>query len=176
MMKPTPKSRADENLHKWFKANPWYGVRGNEAITDAAMQAHDDIVTNGIIEVGTERYYEEVDRLIAASNAPINTSVPVKNHDHKVQMTAQEIAVAKRLGITMEEFARGKLNASLKKGAHGLHNAAITPGGLIVTQTMRRDQRREQYTHMSTTKLIDIIEELDALNQELETTLDEVVE
>ena len=112
----TPKAK------KWAEENSWFG--NDEVMTNAAITIHNNISQEGI-EVDSEEYYNEVnsrlrkyfpDSFDAAKDEPKKeTTKPVQTvasagrsqqGRRTVKLTKSQVAIAKRLNVPLEEYAR----------------------------------------------------------------------
>ena len=116
MPKITPKAK------KWAEENKWFGT--DEVMTNAAITIHNNISQEGI-EVDSDEYYNEVnsrlrkyfpDSFDAAKDEPKKeTTKPVQTvasagrsqqGRRTVKLTKSQVAIAKRLNVPLEEYAR----------------------------------------------------------------------
>ena len=112
----TPKAK------KWAEENSWFG--NDEVMTNAAITIHNNISQEGI-EVDSNEYYNEVnsrlrkyfpDSFDAAKDEPKKeTTKPVQTvasagrsqqGRRTVKLTKSQVAIAKRLNVPLEEYAR----------------------------------------------------------------------
>ena len=112
----TPKAK------KWAEENKWFG--NDEIMTNAAITIHNNISQEGI-EVDSDQYYNEVNsrlkRYFPESFGNTNdepkkeTPKPVQTvasagrsqqGRRTVKLTKSQVAIAKRLGVPLEEYAR----------------------------------------------------------------------
>ena len=112
----TPKAK------KWAEENSWFG--NDEVMTNAAITIHNNISQEGI-EVDSDEYYNEVnsrlrkyfpDSFDAAKDEPKKeTTKPVQTvasagrsqqGRRTVKLTKSQVAIAKRLNVPLEEYAR----------------------------------------------------------------------
>ena len=111
----TPKAK------EWAEKNKWFGE--DKIMTDAAVSIHQQVVQEGI-EVDSDEYYNEVNSRIGKyfPNAFENTTEEVKEQPKPVQtvasagrkqhgrrtvkLTKSQVAIAKRLGVPLEEYAK----------------------------------------------------------------------
>ena len=125
----TPPPQPDARTMAWAKKNTWFG-RDRE-MTDYARHIHDRLVVFERIDPSTEEYWSALDREVRkryphiaadeedADSRPTqqNKSVvvaPVKRNStppRKIQLSASEVAIAKRLGLTIEQYAAEKLRS-----------------------------------------------------------------
>jgi len=108
----------DPKAEAWAKKNEWFG--DDQAMTFAAFGIHKELVEGGI-DPTSNTYYSEVDRLMR-DNFPHKFSeeqaAPVqqvaassrgasgKRAARKVKLTPSQVAIAKRLNVPLEEYAK----------------------------------------------------------------------
>jgi len=125
----TPPPKADAKTLDWAKKNTWFG-RDRE-MTDFARHVHDRLVVFDRVHPTTDEYWEKLDGEMRkryphiAEDAdeedtrapqPKQSVVvaPVKRNStppRKVQLSASEVTIAKRLGLTIEQYAAEKLRS-----------------------------------------------------------------
>jgi len=112
----TPKAK------KWAEDNKWFGE--DEVMTNAAITIHNNLAAEGL-EVDSDEYYNEVNARLrkyfpanfASENdepkqeqkKPVQTvaSAGRKQQGRRtVRLTKSQVAIAKRLGVPLEEYAR----------------------------------------------------------------------
>jgi len=112
----TPKAK------KWAEDNPWFG--NDEVMTNAAITIHNNISQEGI-EVDSEEYYNEVNSRLRKyfpesfddtkdepkkeKPKPVQTVASAGRSQQgrrTVKLTKSQVAIAKRLGVPLEEYAR----------------------------------------------------------------------
>ena len=107
---PPPSPRAQE----WASSNTWFGQ--DKAMTNAAFGIHQDLVEKGF-DAESEEYYAEVDKQIrgyfpnkfAEDTKPVQTvaSAGRKQQGRRtVKLTRSQVAIAKKLGVPLEEYAK----------------------------------------------------------------------
>ena len=113
---PEPDPKAEE----WASRNTWFGK--DRAMTFTAFEIHKDLVNEGF-DPKSDDYYKEVDKRIRVdfshkfdSNAVEHTSKPVqsvasaqrsvKPGRKTVRLTSSQVAIAKKLGVPLEEYAK----------------------------------------------------------------------
>ena len=123
---PRPAPTVDPKAETWRQKNTWFGV--DEEMTALALGLHEKLVRSGV-DPRSDDYYRRVDetmkkrfsdyfedaqpteeaekpvRKISTVVAPATRSTGSK----QVRITASEAAIAKRLGLTPEAYAREKL-------------------------------------------------------------------
>lgn len=125
----TPPPRPDDKTMAWAKKNTWFG-RDRE-MTDFARHVHDRLVVFDRVDPTTDEYWDRLDGELRkryphiAPDADEEDSktpqqkqsvvvAPVKRNStppRKVQLSASEVAIAKRLGLTIEQYAAEKLRS-----------------------------------------------------------------
>ena len=108
----------DQRASEWAQANPWFGP-SNPEMTGYAMGLHQKLVESEGVDPSSDEYYERIDSRMRElfpeqfdevvkpkrqSNvvAPATRSMSSK----KVTLKKSEVAIAKRLGVPLEEYAR----------------------------------------------------------------------
>ena len=113
---PAPDPRAEE----WASRNTWFGQ--DRAMTYTAFEIHKDLVNEGF-DPKSDEYYAEVDKRIKVdfphkfgntsekqSTKPVQTVASaqrsVKPGRKTVRLTSSQVAIAKKLGVPLEEYAK----------------------------------------------------------------------
>lgn len=108
---PEPDSRTQE----WGDRNKWFGV--DDEMTSFALGVHKKLVGEGVAPTSNE-YYERIDARMRdvfpgkfgvvrrQSNSTVVAPVGRSPKGTKVVLTNSQVAIAKRLGITPEAYAR----------------------------------------------------------------------
>ena len=108
VVKPDPKAE------EWASRNAWFGK--NKVMTYAAMGLHEELVEEGF-DATTDEYYTEIDKRIAKSlpqqgsqarptqkvGSAVRTSATGRR---TVKLTPSQVAIAKKLGVPLEEYAK----------------------------------------------------------------------
>ena len=111
---PDPKAEA------WAVKNTWFGT--DRAMTNTAIAHHQDLEGEGY-DTTSEEYYQEIDKRMRVdfptkfgNNEAEKTSAPVQtvasaNRSVKpgrktVRLTSSQVAIAKKLGVPLEEYAK----------------------------------------------------------------------
>ena len=115
---PAPDPRADA----WAQKNPWFGV--DNAMTYTAFDIHKKLVEEGYDPGSSpDEYYSEVDKRIrlefphkfgnneSSAAEPVQTVASAKRPATKgrrktVKLTPSQVAISKRLGVPLEEYAK----------------------------------------------------------------------
>jgi hypothetical protein len=113
---PTPDPRAED----WASRNPWFGT--DRPMTFTAFEIHKDLVNEGF-DPQSQDYYVEVDKRIRVdfshkfgntttkqSTTPVQTVASanrsVKPGRQTVRLTSSQVAIAKKLGVPLEDYAK----------------------------------------------------------------------
>ena len=114
---PKPDPRAE----KWAQDNEWFGQ--DQTMTYAAFGIHKTLIEQEGFDPNTEEYYTELDNRIRSefshkfsdnrkTNAPrvasagSTASRSGAKRSRTVKLTPSQIAIAKRLGVPLEEYAK----------------------------------------------------------------------
>ena len=119
----TPQSlpEADPEAEEWASRNKWFGT--NRAMTFTAFEIHKDLVDKEGFDPRSDEYYAEIDRRIRVDfphkfdkGGDIQTTRPVqsvasasrsaKTGRKQVRLTSSQVAIAKKLGVPLEEYAK----------------------------------------------------------------------
>jgi len=110
--------RPDPKAEQWALRNAWFG--SDEAMTYAAFGIHKKLVEDEGFDPQSDDYYNELDRRIAdkfgnggngANRRPAQTVVGASRNvsgrsGKKVRLTPSQVAIAKKLGVPLEEYAK----------------------------------------------------------------------
>lgn len=116
---PKPSSRAQE----WAQKNPWFGKEGHEDMTAQAFVAHERAVKQGIAP-DSDEYYNRIDQAVRSmfpdrfnggdegqqnrQRPGVVVAPPGRTSGQtprKVTLTQTQVSIAKRLGLTVEQYA-----------------------------------------------------------------------
>ena len=119
---PTPQDlpAPDPQAEAWAGRNTWFGQ--DRAMTFTAFEIHKDLVAEGI-DPKSDEYYAEVDNRIKVdfphkfgntttkqTNRPVQSVASanrsVKSDRKTVRLTSSQVAIAKKLGVPLEEYAK----------------------------------------------------------------------
>jgi len=112
---PDPKATA------WAEKNDWFGK--DEAMTYTAFAVHRKLVEQEGYDPRSDEYYEEIDRqireqfptkfeaekskkVVDQTVAPAVKSTSSKGNKRTVRLTPSQVAIAKKLGVPLEEYAK----------------------------------------------------------------------
>jgi hypothetical protein len=122
LRQPTPQDlpAPDPQAEAWAGRNTWFGQ--DRAMTFTAFEIHKDLVAEGI-DPKSDEYYAEVDNRIKVdfphkfgntttkqTNRPVQSVASanrsVKSGRKTVRLTSSQVAIAKKLGVPLEEYAK----------------------------------------------------------------------
>ena len=112
--------QADPRAEEWAAKNDWFG--NDRAMTFTAFEIHKDLVEKEGFDPRSQEYYEEIDKRIRIDfpnkfgNTEQTTTKPVqsvasanrsaKTGRKQVRLTSSQVAIAKKLGVPLEEYAK----------------------------------------------------------------------
>ena len=111
----------DPRAEAWASKNSWFGT--DRAMTYTAFEIHKDLTEKEGYDPSSDEYYAEVDKRIKVdfphkfgntsekqTTAPVQTvasaSRSVKPGRKTVKLTSSQVAIAKKLGVPLEEYAK----------------------------------------------------------------------
>ena len=111
----------DPKAEAWASKNPWFGT--DRAMTYTAFEIHKDLTEKEGFDPSSDEYYAEVDKRIKVdfphkfgntsekqSTKPVQTVASaqrsVKPGRKTVRLTSSQVAIAKKLGVPLEEYAK----------------------------------------------------------------------
>jgi hypothetical protein len=104
-----PSPRAQE----WADNNTWFGK--DKVMTNAAFTIHEDLVQKGF-DPESDEYYTEIDKQLQdnfpskfVKERPVQTVASAGRKQQgrrKVTLTRSQVAIAKKLGVPLEEYAK----------------------------------------------------------------------
>ena len=116
---PAPQPEPDPKAQSWAEDNPWFG--NDRAMTMTSFVIHQDLMNEGFDATSNE-YYSEVnkrirddfpdkfDREITQTNRPAQAVAPAKRSAKAgrktVRLTPSQVAIANKLGVPLEEYAK----------------------------------------------------------------------
>ena len=128
VQQPVPRS-ANPKLVAWQERNPWYGA--DEEMTAAALGLHEKLKRSGEVAIGSDEYYATLDKTIRkrfpeyfvqteeqevevskakaepARTKPSTVVAPAvrSTASNKIKLKTSQVALAKKLGLTPEQYA-----------------------------------------------------------------------
>ena len=115
MADPQAQPAPDPKAQEWASDNKWFGT--DKAMTYTAMSFHDDLVAEGF-DATSDEYYNEIDRRIRKEfphkfedqSKPMQTVASAVRKSasgrRTVKLTPSQVAIAKKLGVPLEEYAK----------------------------------------------------------------------
>ena len=120
----------DPRAEAWAAKNTWFGT--DKPMTYTAFEIHKDLTEKEGYDPNSDEYYAEVDKRIRVdfphkfgntenkqSTTPVQTVASanrsVKPGRKQVRLTSSQVAIAKKLGVPLEEYAKQLKNT--KEGA-----------------------------------------------------------
>jgi hypothetical protein len=116
----------DPRVEDWAERNPWYGR--DTAMTHAAWGIHRQLIQSEGFDPNSNEYYDELDTRLKQtfpqklgggqqtqtnrSTRPVQTVAPasrssgINNARRTVKLTPSQVAIAKKLGVPLEEYAK----------------------------------------------------------------------
>ena len=126
--------KADPKATSWAAKNEWFGA--DEPMTLTAFSIHNRLVKEEGWDPQSDDYYNELDKRMRAefphkfgtapqprantANGPAVTSANRaggKTNSTKIKLSGREVAIAKKLGITNEQYARQVQKLRNERGA-----------------------------------------------------------
>jgi hypothetical protein len=114
---PQPEVQPDPRAEAWAERNKWFG--SDEVMTQAAFHFHKKLVEVEGYDPTSNDYYAEIDRRIKTefphkfqggrtNTSPVASVRGAARTDGKrqVKLTPTQVSIAKRLGVSLEEYAR----------------------------------------------------------------------
>jgi hypothetical protein len=120
---PVQQRQIDPRVEDWAERNPWYGR--DTAMTHAAWGIHRQLIEAEGFDASSDEYYHELDRRIrdafpkkfsGTQNGPTRNVQPVAPASRSsgvnqatrrtVRLTPSQVAIAKKLGVPLEEYAK----------------------------------------------------------------------
>ena len=116
-----PQATPDPKAEEWAEKNPWFGQ--DAAMTYTAFDLHEKLTKEEGFDPNSDEYYSEVDRRMKldfphkfAKTKQKETTKPtqtvasatrsVQPGRKTVRLTSSQVAIAKKLGVPLEEYAK----------------------------------------------------------------------
>jgi hypothetical protein len=124
-----PEPKADAKTLRWQAKNQWFGSEGFEEVTSYSLGLHQKLVNSGV-DPRSDEYFEAIDTRVRdkfpevfgnekskeSSRRPTSVVAPAARSSgaKKVQMTTTAMALARKFGLTPQQYAAqvAKLEAS----------------------------------------------------------------
>jgi hypothetical protein len=112
--RPEQTVQVDPKAKAWQDANSWFG--DDKEMTALALAVHQDLVESGV-DTSSDEYYEKINaRVRKRFPEAFNSEKPKKSSvvapatrstaPRKIVLTQSQVQIAKRLGLTNEQYAR----------------------------------------------------------------------
>jgi len=118
---PQQMPQADPMAEDWASRNTWFGT--DRAMTFTAFEIHKDLVDKEGFDPKSSEYYEEIDKRIKvdfphkfgntetkqtnrAVQSVASATRSSKPGRKQVRLTSSQVAIAKKLGVPLEEYAK----------------------------------------------------------------------
>jgi hypothetical protein len=121
---PAPQTvQPDEKTLRWQAKNQWFGAEGFEEVTSFALGLHQKLVNNGVDPRSSE-YFERIDARVKSTfpevfgdaedrkaadspKRPTSVVAPAARSSgaKKIQLTQTQVALAKKYGLTPQQYA-----------------------------------------------------------------------
>ena len=110
---PEQTVRVDSKAKAWQDANSWFGA--DKEMTALALAVHQDLVESGV-DTASDEYYEKINSRVRKRFPEAFTSEKRKSSvvapatrstaPRKIVLTQSQVQIAKRLGLSNEQYAR----------------------------------------------------------------------
>ena len=120
---PIQQAKPDPKAEAWAEKNAWFGT--NEAMTYTALSIHKKLLQEEGFDGKSDEYYKELDKRIREefphkfekkdedkdkSNRVVQTVASANRSSNSgrrtVRLTPSQVAIAKKLGVPLEEYAK----------------------------------------------------------------------
>lgn len=107
-----PQIVPDEKTRRWVAQNEWF--EKDREMRSFALGVHDDLVARGITP-SSEEYFERIEKRVRevfpdkfGTKKPANVVAPASRStgSNKIRLNKSEVAIAKRLGVPLQEYAK----------------------------------------------------------------------
>jgi len=130
----TPRVSVDAKAESWRSKNTWFGA--DKGMTAFALGLHEELVENGV-DPSSDDYYDKINRTVRkhfpekfeeeqdtggrekpTSRRPTTVVAPATRSTapRQVRLNASELALAKKFGLTPEQYAREKIKLEMNNG------------------------------------------------------------
>ena len=114
---PAPPRQPDPKAQEWAEKNEWFGT--DEPMTLTSFSIHRKLMEEGF-DAQSDSYYNEVDKRMretfphkfeqqvspSQTVASANRAAPGKARKGSVRLTPSQVAIAKKLGVPLQEYAK----------------------------------------------------------------------
>lgn len=120
---PQQKQQLDDKTIRWQARNQWFGSPGHEEVTSYALGLHQKLVNSGV-DPRSDEYFEQIDARVkskfpevfgnasevrseGSSKRPSTVVAPASRSTSagKIKLSATQVALAKKLGLTNQQYA-----------------------------------------------------------------------
>jgi len=118
---PPPAPTVDDKTLRWQAKNQWFGQPGYEELTSFSLGLHQKLVNSGV-DPRSDEYFERIDSRIKSTfpevfgretksaetsrrSTTVVASATRSTGTRKVEMTPTQLALAKKLGLTSQQYA-----------------------------------------------------------------------
>ena len=116
---PIQNAKPDPKAEAWAEKNSWLGA--NEAMTYTALSIHKKLLQEEGFDGKSDEYYKELDKRIREefphkfedtnkkdrpAQAVASANRSVKSGRRTVRLTPSQVAIAKKLGVSLEDYAK----------------------------------------------------------------------
>jgi len=116
---PIQNAKPDPKAEAWAEKNSWFGA--NEAMTYTALSIHKKLLQEEGFDGKSDEYYKELDKRIRdefphkfedtnkkdrPAQAVASANRSVKSGRRTVRLTPSQVAIAKKLGVSLEDYAK----------------------------------------------------------------------
>ena len=116
---PIQNAQPDPKAEAWAEKNSWFGA--NEAMTYTALSIHKKLLQEEGFDGKSDEYYKELDKRIREefphkfedtnkkdrpAQAVASANRSVKSGRRTVRLTPSQVAIAKKLGVSLEDYAK----------------------------------------------------------------------
>jgi hypothetical protein len=129
-----PQAQPDAKLNAWQERNSWFGQ--DEEMTAAALGLHEKLKRTGVA-IGSDEYYSTLDKTMrkrfteyfgepedpqqkteSPRSKPSTVVAPASRStsSNKIRLKASQVQLAKRLGLTPEQYAQAALKLEAQNG------------------------------------------------------------
>jgi len=123
--RPEPRVSVDPKAEAWASQNKWFGT--DKAMTYTAFDLHKQLVDDEGYDPKSDEYYEEINKRLrlefphkfgtndetkGETTKPVQTVASAtrsaKSGRKTIRLTPTEVAIAKKLGVSLEDYAKQK--------------------------------------------------------------------
>ena len=116
VVQPAPRPeqvQVDSKARAWQEANPWFG--SDDEMTAVALTVHKKLVESGV-DTNSNEYYEKINSRVRQlfpdaftsekKRSSVVTPATRSTAPKKIVLTQSQVSIAKRLGLSNEQYAR----------------------------------------------------------------------